>query len=38
MNNIQITAQYIELERTDSEAIDAHFLVYPRIEYKYDNN
>ena len=37
MNNIQITSQYIELERTDNGAIDAHFSVYPRIEYKYNN-
>ena len=37
INNIQITAQYIALERTDNGAIDAHFSVYPRIEYKYNN-
>ena len=34
MKNIQITAQYIALERTDNGAIDAHFSVYPEIEYK----
>ena len=33
MKNIPITAQYIALERTDA-AIDAHFAVYPRVEYK----
>ena len=33
MKNIQITVQYIDLERTDNEAIDAHFSVYPRVEY-----
>ena len=33
MKNVQITAQYIALERTDNGAIDAHFSIYPRVEY-----
>ena len=38
MKNIQIIAQYIALERTDNVAIDAHFSVYPKVEYKKINN
>ena len=34
MKKIQFTAQYIALERRDNGAIDAHFSVYPRVEYK----
>ena len=36
MNNVHITAQYIELERTDNGDTDDHFSVYPRNDMKND--